>query len=60
MTRVELEVEPGNAGSRAVAARAGFTEEGTLRQRALHRGRRIDVVSCSLLRTDPAASGAVR
>jgi RimJ/RimL family protein N-acetyltransferase len=60
VARVELEVEPGNAASRAVAARAGFTEEGTLRQRALHRGRRIDVVLCSLLPTDPAAPGAVR
>ena len=57
VARVELEVEVANAASRGVAAGAGFTEEGTLRQRVLHRGRRIDVVMCSLLRTDPAASG---
>jgi RimJ/RimL family protein N-acetyltransferase len=54
--RVELDVEHGNTASRRVAEGAGFLEEGTLRQRVVHRDRRIDVVMYSLLRTDEAAA----
>jgi RimJ/RimL family protein N-acetyltransferase len=52
--RVELVADVRNLGSRGVARRAGFTEEGVLRSRMVHRGVRIDVVMCSRLRTDPA------
>jgi RimJ/RimL family protein N-acetyltransferase len=51
--RVELVADVGNAGSRAVARRAGFVEEGVLRARMRHRDQRIDVVMCSRLPTDP-------
>ena len=47
--RVELVADVRNAGSRAVARRAGFTEEGVLRSRMVHRGERIDVVMCARL-----------
>lgn len=47
--RVELVADVRNAGSRAVARRAGFAEEGVLRSRMLHRGERIDVVMCARL-----------
>ncbi|MFR9805949.1 GNAT family N-acetyltransferase [Pseudonocardia sp. RS010] len=56
VARVELVVDPANTGSRRVAEAAGFTEEGTLRQRLVVRGRRIDVVMYSLLPGDPAAT----
>jgi RimJ/RimL family protein N-acetyltransferase len=51
--RVELVADVRNAGSRGVARAAGFVEEGVLRGRMLHRGRRIDVVMCSRLPSDP-------
>jgi RimJ/RimL family protein N-acetyltransferase len=51
--RVELHVDPGNAGSRRVAERAGFHAEGTVRQRFLHRGQPSDVVLYALLAADP-------
>jgi RimJ/RimL family protein N-acetyltransferase len=54
--RVELVVEPANAGSVRVAEAAGFTAEGVLRSRLVLRGRRADVVMYSLLPGDPAAS----
>ena len=53
-TRLEAVVEPANTGSRRVAERAGYSEEGILRARFLHRGRRVDVVMYSLLSTDLA------
>jgi RimJ/RimL family protein N-acetyltransferase len=52
--RVELVADVRNAGSRAVARSAGFVEEGVLRSRMVHRGRRIDVVMCARLAGDPA------
>jgi RimJ/RimL family protein N-acetyltransferase len=52
--RVELVADVLNAGSRGVARAAGFVEEGVLRSRMVHRGRRIDVVMCSRLAEDPA------
>jgi RimJ/RimL family protein N-acetyltransferase len=47
--RVELVADVRNAGSRGVARRAGFVEEGVLRSRMTHRGERIDVVMCARL-----------
>jgi RimJ/RimL family protein N-acetyltransferase len=44
LRRVELVVDPANAGSLAVARSAGFQIEGTVRQRFLHRGEPSDVV----------------
>ncbi|MFC5948840.1 GNAT family N-acetyltransferase [Pseudonocardia lutea] len=55
VARVELVVDPANTGSLRVAEAAGFTAEGTLRQRLVVRGRRIDVVMYSLLPGDAAA-----
>lgn len=51
--RVELIADPANTGSCRVADSAGFTAEGVLRQRYLHRGVPSDVVLWSLLATDP-------
>lgn len=50
--RIELYVEPDNAASRAVALRAGFTEEGTLRQRERLGEERRDMVLYSRLPSD--------
>jgi RimJ/RimL family protein N-acetyltransferase len=52
LRRVELVVDPDNAGSRGVAERAGFRAEGIVRQRFLHRGEPSDVVLYALLATD--------
>jgi RimJ/RimL family protein N-acetyltransferase len=52
LRRVELVVDPDNAGSRGVAERAGFRAEGVVRQRFLHRGRPSDVVLYARLVTD--------
>ena len=52
LRRVELVVDPGNAGSRGVAERAGFRAEGIVRQRFLHRGEPSDVVLYALLAVD--------
>lgn len=60
VVRVEAVVEAANQGSRAVADRAGMIEEGTLRQRMVLKGRRIDVVMYSLLRTEDAATDLIR
>jgi RimJ/RimL family protein N-acetyltransferase len=46
---IEWYAEVGNVGSRATAAHIGFTLEGTLRQRLLHRGDRVDAWVGSLL-----------
>lgn len=53
LRRVELHVDPRNAGSRGVAERAGFRAEGIVRQRFLHRGEPSDVVLYALLASDP-------
>jgi RimJ/RimL family protein N-acetyltransferase len=50
---MELHVDPGNVGSRRVAERAGYREEGLIRQRFLHRGRPGDFVLYALLASDP-------
>ena len=54
LRRVELLVDPANAGSRAVARSAGFRIEGTVRQRFLHRGEPSDVVLHARIATDEA------
>ena len=50
--RLEWLAEVGNTGSRAVAEKAGFTIEGTLRSRIVHRGTRRDAWIGSLLPSD--------
>jgi RimJ/RimL family protein N-acetyltransferase len=52
LERVELTTTPDNAGSRALAARLGFTEEGTMRSRNLERGRRVDVMMFAVLKDE--------
>jgi RimJ/RimL family protein N-acetyltransferase len=54
LRRVELHIDPDNAGSRRVAESAGFRVEGLLRQRFLHRGQPTDMLLYSLLATDGA------
>ncbi len=51
--RVHLVILPDNAASRRVAEKCGFTLEATLREPFFHRGRNVDVLMYSLLRTDP-------
>jgi ribosomal-protein-alanine N-acetyltransferase len=52
MRRVEMSTTPGNAGAMALAARLGFTNEGTLRQRDVERGRPVDIVWYGILREE--------
>lgn len=54
--RLEWLAEVGNAGSRAVAEKAGFTVEGTLRSRIIHRGTRRDAWIGALLPSDVGMS----
>ncbi|MCB0864658.1 MAG: GNAT family N-acetyltransferase [Solirubrobacterales bacterium] len=55
--RIQAGIEPDNAPSLALVERAGFTREGTLRSLFPMKGRRRDVISCSLLRGElPTAS----
>jgi len=58
LERLELYAEADNAASRRVAERGGFTLEGVLRGRDLHRGERRDMVAYGLLATDPRPSGS--
>ncbi len=51
--RIELRIDADNTGSLAVADRAGFVREGTLRAFEERGGRRPDVVVWSRLATDP-------
>ena len=53
LQRIEWIAFDGNEGSRAVALKAGFTLEGKLRSRWVHRGERRDGWIGSLLPTDP-------
>ena len=51
--RIHLVIVPGNAASRRVAEKCGFTLEGTVRGAFFNGGRNHDVLLYSLLRTDP-------
>jgi RimJ/RimL family protein N-acetyltransferase len=53
MRRLQLRIEPENEISHAVALRAGYQREGTLRSAFVVRGRRADVVMYSRLPGDP-------
>jgi RimJ/RimL family protein N-acetyltransferase len=52
LARVEVLTEPGNEPMIAAARAAGFVAEGVLRAYVRERGRRIDLMSMSLLPTD--------
>ncbi len=51
--RIHLVIVPGNAASRRIAEKCGFTLEGTARGAFFNGGRNHDVLLYSLLRTDP-------
>lgn len=51
--RIHLVILPDNGASRRIAEKCGFTLEGTIREPFFHRGRNVDVLMYSLLRTDP-------
>ncbi len=52
IARIELYIEPDNVESRKVARRAGFSEEGVLREHEQTPGGRRDMVLYSLLPAD--------
>lgn len=52
LARIEWYAEAGNLGSRRVAEKAGFTYEGLLRGKLMHRGKRVDAWVGGLLATD--------
>lgn len=52
IARIELYIEPDNAGSRGVARRCGFLEEGVLRGRFRMGDGRRDALLCARLATD--------
>ena len=56
LARIEWLAIAGNEGSWRVAQKAGFTREGTLRARTVHRGVREDTWIGSLLRTELRAA----
>ena len=51
--RIHLVILPENGASRHIAETCGFTLEATIREPFFHRGRNVDVLMYSLLRTDP-------
>ena len=51
--RIALVIVPGNAASRRIAEKCGFTLEGTARGAFFDDGRNQDVLVYSLVRTDP-------
>ncbi|MBS1718191.1 MAG: GNAT family N-acetyltransferase [Armatimonadetes bacterium] len=52
ITRVQLQIEPGNIPSKRVAEKCGFTHEGTMRQALVMRGKARDISMYSLLRSE--------
>ena len=56
LQRIEWIAFDGNEASRAVAVKAGFTVEGKLRSRFVHRGERADAWIGSLLPGDPTGA----
>jgi ribosomal-protein-alanine N-acetyltransferase len=57
VVRIELYIEPTNSASLRVAAKAGFRQDGRLRQHDRCHGGRSDMVLFSRLRTDSPRSG---
>lgn len=51
--RIQLVIVPGNAASRRIAEKCGFTLEGTARSAFFNGGRSQDVLLYSLVRDDP-------
>ena len=51
--RIQLDIVPGNAASRRLAEKCGFTLEGTARAAFFNDGRSQDLLIYSLLRDDP-------
>lgn len=51
--RIHLVILPDNKASQRIAEKCGFTLEGTIREPFFLRGRNVDVLMYSLLRTDP-------
>ncbi len=50
--RVQIVLDPRNAGSRIVAERAGYTLEGTIRHAHFDRGEYLDLLLFSILRSE--------
>ena len=50
--RIQIVLDPRNVGSRAVAERAGYTLEGTLRHALYDRGAYLDLLLFSILRSE--------
>lgn len=57
LQRIEWFAFTGNEASRRLALKAGFTMEGTLRSRMVHRGRRTDIWIGSLIPGDTIPAG---
>ena len=57
LDRLGMLTEPENTAMRRAAAAAGFAEEGVLRSFLRERGRGVDLVSLSRLRSDPMIAG---
>jgi len=57
LNRIRLVIHPDNGASRRVAAKAGFTFEGTMRGAWFNRGRHHDVELWSILRGEVLAAG---
>lgn len=57
VNRIRLVIHPGNAASRRVAEKAGFTFEGVSRGAWYHQGRNHDVEIWALLRDEHQSSG---
>ena len=51
--RVQIQAAVGNTASRRIPERLGFTQEGLLRQAAIVRGVRLDMVLYARLKSDP-------
>jgi RimJ/RimL family protein N-acetyltransferase len=58
LLRVEMTTTPDNLVVPRLARRLGFTYEGTLRKRAVERGRRVDVLWFGVLREEWTAESA--